>query len=79
VVALGRGGALDTVVPGVTGLLVSELTVDALSSSLREASARPWDSGAIRQHAERFSRASFKRGIEQAVDEMMAAPPDARW
>ena len=79
VVALGRGGALDTVLPGVTGLLVPDLSVEALAASLRDAAARSWDTHVIRQHAERFSRATFTRGIERAVDELMAAPPDARW
>ena len=31
VVALGRGGALDTVLPGVTGVLVPDLSVEALA------------------------------------------------
>jgi glycosyltransferase involved in cell wall biosynthesis len=79
VVALGRGGALDTVVPGVTGLLVPDLSVDALASCLTEAAARSWDSATIRRHAEQFSRDAFKRGITRAADELMAAPPDARW
>ena len=79
VVALGRGGVLDTVVPGVTGLLVPDLSVEAMAESLKDAAARPWDSSAIRRHAERFSRETFKRGIRLAADELMAAPADARW
>ena len=79
VVALGRGGALDTVVPGLTGLLVPDLSVDALAACLTEAAARAWDSGAIRRHAEQFSREAFTRGIARAADELMAAPADARW
>jgi glycosyltransferase involved in cell wall biosynthesis len=79
VVALGRGGALDTVVPGVTGVLVPDASVEALADSLREAAARPWDSAAIRRHAERFSRATFTRGIARAADEVMAAPAAQPW
>jgi glycosyltransferase involved in cell wall biosynthesis len=79
VVALGRGGALDTVQPGVTGVLVPDLSVEALANGLRDAAARTWDSGAIRRHAERFSRDTFTRGIARATDELLAAPPDARW
>jgi glycosyltransferase involved in cell wall biosynthesis len=79
VVALGRGGALDTVLPGVTGVLVPDLSVEALANGLRETTARPWDSDAIRRHAERFSRDTFTRGVARAADELMAAPPDARW
>jgi glycosyltransferase involved in cell wall biosynthesis len=79
VVALGRGGALDTVVPGVTGVLVPDASVEALADSLREAATRPWDSAAIRRHAERFSRATFTRGIARAADELMAAPAAQPW
>ena len=79
VVALARGGALDTVVPGVTGVLVPDLSVDALSASMREAATRTWDSTAIRRHAEQFSREAFMHGIARAADELMAAPPDRSW
>jgi len=79
VVALGRGGAMDTVVPGVTGVLVPDLTVDALADGFRAVARLPWDSAAIRSHAERFSRDAFKRGIARAASELMAAPPDRTW
>jgi glycosyltransferase involved in cell wall biosynthesis len=79
VVALGRGGVLDTVVPGLTGILVPELSVDALSRGLREAAAGVWDSAAIRRHAERFSVAAFRSGVARAADELMAAPADHQW
>jgi glycosyltransferase involved in cell wall biosynthesis len=79
VVALGRGGALDTVIPGLTGVLVPELSVDALGRGLREAAEREWDVAAIRRHAERFSHGAFKAGIARAVDELMAAPPSHLW
>jgi glycosyltransferase involved in cell wall biosynthesis len=79
VVALGRGGALDTIIAGRTGVLVERDTVDALAAGFRAAGETSWDSGAIRAHAERFSRDVFKSGIARAVDEVMAAPPDRRW
>ncbi len=79
VVAPARGGALDTVVPGVTGVLVDELTVESLAEGLRSAARRAWDGAAIRAHAERFSREAFKSGIARAVDELMAAPPGQTW
>ncbi|MDH4065113.1 MAG: glycosyltransferase [Acidobacteriota bacterium] len=79
VVALGRGGALDTVIPGLTGVLVADLTVEALADGLRTAARQTWDSAAIRAHAERFSRDHFKRGIARAADELMAAPSGRSW
>ncbi len=76
VVALGVGGALDTVVPGRTGVLFDEPTASALAGALIAAKNQPWDSTAIRAHAERFSRAAFIRGLSKAADELMAVSPD---
>ncbi len=78
VIALGRGGALETVIDGVTGVLVEPGEV-ALADGLRRAQATTWDAGRIRAHAERFSRARFVEDIRQAIDETMAAPPAERW
>jgi glycosyltransferase involved in cell wall biosynthesis len=79
VVALARGGALDTVIPGVTGILVNDLSVEALEDGFRATLSHEWDSAAIRAHAERFSLDSFRHGIARAADELMAAPPDQSW
>jgi len=65
VVALARGGALETVVPGETGALVDEATPAAFADAIAAAADRPFDAHAIRAHALRFSRARF-------ADEMAA-------
>ena len=74
--SLARGGALDTVLPGTTGMLFDEPTVSALAGALIAARDHHWSSAAIRAHAERFSRAAFTRGLSTAADELMAASPD---
>jgi glycosyltransferase involved in cell wall biosynthesis len=78
VVALARGGALETVVDGVTGLLV-EPGVEALADGLRRATESTWDSRAIREHAVRFSRERFVREIEAVIEDTMSAPAGQRW
>ena len=65
VVALGRGGALETVVQGVTGALVPDLDARAFADAIVDTIERPFDRAAIRTHAERFSRRRF-------ADEMTA-------
>src|SRR5688572_20608680 len=74
VVALGRGGALDTVIDGETGVLVPETTVESLSEGMKRAAATQWDSDRIRRHAEQFSRRRFVGDIERVVEETLRAP-----
>ncbi len=79
VVALGRGGALDTVIDGETGLLVPDTRVESLAAALTRAASTPWDSRRIRAHAEGFSRARFSAALERVIDETLAAPAGHRW
>ncbi len=79
VVALARGGALETVVDDATGILFPESSQASLSDALRRALATAFDAAAIRAHAERFGRARFAREIKACIDETVAAPvTDAR-
>jgi glycosyltransferase involved in cell wall biosynthesis len=79
VVALGRGGALDTVIDGETGVLFEDTTVESLSAALTRAASIPWDAARIRQHAERFSRARFVNEIQHIVNDTLSAPVGQRW
>jgi glycosyltransferase involved in cell wall biosynthesis len=56
VIAYGRGGALETVVPGKTGVLFEEQSVDAVCNAVEayERDAAGFDPHAIRAHAELF-------------------------
>ena len=73
VIALGRGGALETVVPDENGLLVDELTADAFADAIRHVMQRRFDPIRIRRSTERFSRARFGDQIEALVDETIKA------
>lgn len=70
VIALGRGGALDTVVSGKTGLYFTEATADALARTVEqfESEMDRYDPGAIVQHAEHFGREEFKREIRHFIE-----------
>ena len=67
VLALAAGGALETVVPETTGLLVEESSGEAFAGALVRAMDRRFDSGAIRRHAERFGRERFGDQMEALV------------
>ena len=76
VVALGRGGALETVVPGETGLLVNEPGPAAFADAIALALERRFDARAIRRHAERFSRDRFGDEMEALIRQY--SPAEAR-
>jgi glycosyltransferase involved in cell wall biosynthesis len=59
VVALGVGGACETVVHGETGLLVAEPGAEPFAAAVAEAVNARFDTITIRRHAERFSRERF--------------------
>lgn len=63
VVAYGRGGALETVVDGETGVFFPVQTEEALLEAVRRCAAIAWDPARIRRHAESF-------GIERYLEEM---------
>ncbi|MBA3232264.1 MAG: glycosyltransferase [Acidobacteria bacterium] len=67
VVALGRGGALETVVDGITGVLVQAPAVEAFADGLVRARQLRFDRAAIRHNAERFSRQRFMTEFQAAV------------
>jgi glycosyltransferase involved in cell wall biosynthesis len=74
VVAFGRGGALETVVPGVTGTLTSEQSVEAFADALASFDSAAYDAAAIRRHAESFSRARFEAAFSAEVADLLAEP-----
>ena len=84
VVAYARGGALETVVAEETGLLVEEAAPAAFADALRRAIDHPFDSTAIRRHAERFGRARFAAEMDAIVRETLGtlstgSEETARW
>ncbi len=67
VIAYGKGGVLDVVRDGVTGVLVSQQTVDAFAEALKRFDALAFDRAAIRQHARAFHIDTFKKRIAEEV------------
>jgi glycosyltransferase involved in cell wall biosynthesis len=67
VVALGLGGACETVVDGETGFLVDEPTAAAFADAISRATTHRFDTVAIRHHAERFGRERFGDEMEALV------------
>ena len=73
VIALGRGGALDTIIDGETGLLFDEATVDGLVDAVERFEAHAMDRidpQTLVAHARGFGETRFRRGISQALSDI---------
>jgi len=78
VVALGRGGALESILPGETGILVDTPAPEAFAEAIGEVERRRFDPVAIRRHAEQFSRVRFAAQIDAALQDTLASAPTRR-
>ena len=69
VIAYAYGGALDTVVEGVTGTLFREQTVESLIDALQRFDPDVYDPQAIRHHAQQFDASVFRQKIADCVSQ----------
>ena len=68
VIAFAGGGALDTVVDGVTGLFFHEPTPHSLADAVRRFDDAHFDPAAIREFALRFDTQVFKRKLAMFIE-----------
>jgi glycosyltransferase involved in cell wall biosynthesis len=71
VVALGEGGACETVIDGTTGFLTASGSPEAFADALDRCRRTSFDPHVIREHAMRFSRARFMNGFQAAIAEVV--------
>ncbi|MHC1550438.1 glycosyltransferase [Phyllobacterium sp. K27] len=69
VLAYGKGGAVDTVIEGVSGMLFAEQSVEAMMDCVErfEQAERSFVPSRIRAHSLRFSKQTFKDKISQLI------------
>ena len=67
VVAYGRGGALETIVDGRTGVFFDEQSEASLLAALEQAAGRKWNEADIRMNAERFSPQAYVDGLDKSM------------
>ena len=70
VIAYGKGGVLETVIEGKTGLFFRKQTVESLIEAIKEFEKNEhlFDPIEIRKNAERFSKDRFKKEFKKFVD-----------
>jgi glycosyltransferase involved in cell wall biosynthesis len=67
VIAYAAGGALETVVEGVTGLFFREQTADSLTEAVARFDDGDFDCAAIRRHAQGFDKETFKNRLQAFI------------
>jgi glycosyltransferase involved in cell wall biosynthesis len=67
VIAFGRGGVAETVIPGETGVLFEEQSAESLAAAVRTFEQGTFTPAVIRQQAEKFSAEVFKRQFADFV------------
>ena len=71
VVALARGGAVETVTPGVTGVLFDKATPGALADAVRNAAGTDWNHEQIAATTGAFGEARFAEEVRAAAAELV--------
>lgn len=68
VIALARGGVLDSVRPNETGIWVSDRTPAALIDAVRRFETVEFDIHRLRAHAMKFSAKRFQQQLQETID-----------
>jgi len=71
VIAAAAGGALETVIDGQTGRLVTLDDVDSFAQAMRKLDVSAFDPTRAQANAERFSVAAFQRRLAEHINEVV--------
>lgn len=67
VIAYNKGGSLDTVVDGKTGILFNDQTKESLISAIRKFDTTSFDGRYLITNAKRFGKVRFKRELQRSL------------
>ncbi len=79
VIAYGAGGAMETVVPGLTGALFEEQTWESLADAVVRFQPEAYEPEKIRRSARQFSAATFSAKIRALVEGEWQQLQARRW
>jgi glycosyltransferase involved in cell wall biosynthesis len=68
VIGFAKGGLLDTVIEGKTGVFFKEQTPDALMNAVSQFETQSFDAELIRGHALQFSNKVFRKNFKDFID-----------
>jgi glycosyltransferase involved in cell wall biosynthesis len=72
VIAFGRGGAVETVAKGLSGVFFAEQTLESISLAVKALDKIEIDPAKIAAHAERFGKDHFFRKMREHIDRLLA-------
>jgi glycosyltransferase involved in cell wall biosynthesis len=78
VIAYAAGGALETIIPGETGVFFDQQTPEAIVAAVRAFDADRFDSARIRRHAEQYDVSVFKRRMRDLITTCWASWQEQR-
>jgi glycosyltransferase involved in cell wall biosynthesis len=73
VIAFGKGGITETVIPGVTGEFFSNQCWEDIGNAVVRFKPEKYDPEVIRRHAEKFSKQRFQEEARAFIDQAVAA------
>lgn len=78
VIAFGRGGALETVVDGKTGIFFADQTVESLVEAVRRFERMDFEPSVCRSNAERFDTGRFLAEFRAVIDRQLQKAASTR-
>jgi glycosyltransferase involved in cell wall biosynthesis len=81
--AFAGGGALETIVPGLTGVVFARQDSQSVINGIEDLECRNWSSNALRKHATNFDRRVFRTQFQNlfrsmGIDAKLNAFPEPR-
>lgn len=71
VIALGKGGALETVSENITGVFFKDQNIESLREAVDRFESMTFNASRIREHAEGFSTQRFRSQIESLISKKL--------
>lgn len=71
VIAYKKGGVLDTVIPGKTGLFFKKQTLENLTQAVKEFEKKKFNTNVIKANAKRFSQKEFDRKFLDLIKKVL--------
>jgi glycosyltransferase involved in cell wall biosynthesis len=77
VIAYRGGGAMHTVVDGVTGTFFDEQTTESIEAAVRDFEGRSFDHSEIRAHAKQWDVGAFRARVRAVVEDVAGVKPSS--